>query len=170
MTDEQYEAAASFWEKKDAASKQMDQTELFEAIDRFLASHKVLALAVGGGDFIRCTPLEYTWHDGALWIFTEGGVKFRALKENKRVSAAVFEQNPEFGSLKSAQIQGTAEIAELFSEAYKAEAAFRKIPIETLKKLQEPMWLIKIVPDAITFLNSDFKKTGYGSRQTWEKA
>jgi nitroimidazol reductase NimA-like FMN-containing flavoprotein (pyridoxamine 5'-phosphate oxidase superfamily) len=168
MTDEQYEEAVSFWEKKDAASKQMDKAELFENIDRFLSDHKVLALASGGSDFIRCTPLEYTWHDGALWIFTEGGLKFRALKANNKVSATVFEQNTGFGSLKSAQIQGTAEIVDLFSEGYNAEAAFRKIPIEALKKLPEPMWLIKIVPDEITFLNSEFKEAGYGSRQTWD--
>jgi hypothetical protein len=119
-------------------------------------------------DFIRCMPLAYSWHDGALWIFTEGALKFKALKENKHIEAAVFETSTSFGGLKSAQIQGTAEVVELFSEAYNAEAAFRKISITTLKKLPEPMWLIKIVPDAITVLNSDFKKAGYGSRQTWE--
>lgn len=48
-----------------------------------------------------------------------------------------------------------------------AAAAFRKIPLEALKKLAEPMWLLKIVPTEITCLNSDFKKKGFGSRQIW---
>ena len=67
--------------------------------------------------------------------------------------------------MKSLQIQGTVEIAALFSDEYEEEAAFRKIPMDALKKLEEPMWLLKIVPSEITCLNSDFKKDGYGSRQ-----
>ena len=58
---------------------------------------------------------------------------------------------------------------ELFSEEYTVEAAFRKIPLDTLKKLPEPMWLLKIIPDEIVFLNSDFKKEGFGARQTWRR-
>lgn len=30
------------------------------------------------------------------------------------------------------------------------------------------MWLLKIIPDEIDFLNSDFKEEGFGSRQTWK--
>ena len=71
--------------------------------------------------------------------------------------------------MKSAQVQGTAAIVELFSEEYTVEAAFRKIPLDTLKKLPEPMWLLKIIPDEIVFLNSDFKKEGFGARQTWRR-
>lgn len=167
MTDEAYEQAAAFWTKKDATTKKMDDAALKAAIDTFLSEHKVCALATGGGDTIRCTPLEYTWHDGALWIFTEGGLKFRGLKQNKNVSAAVFELNTSFGALKSMQIAGVAEMVAPFSNDYGAEAAFRHIPIETFKKLPKPMWLIKITPREITYLNSDFKKDGYGSRQTW---
>ncbi len=91
-------------------------------------------------------PLEYIWHDGALWIFTEGGLKFRALEDNKNVSAVVFENNPGFGELQSVQIQGTAKIVDLYSDEYNAAAEFRKIPLETLKKFPEPTWLPKIMP------------------------
>jgi uncharacterized protein YhbP (UPF0306 family) len=167
MTDEEYAQAVSFWTRKDAAAKKMDQKTLYAWIDTFLAAHKVLALAVGGIDFIRCTPLEYTWHEGALWIFTEGGLKFKGLRENHHVAAAVFETNASFGGLKSIQIEGDAAIVDPFTDAYNAAAAFRKIPLEALKKLAEPMWLLKIVPTEITCLNSDFKKEGFGSRQIW---
>ena len=74
-----------------------------------------------------------------------------------------------FGGLKSLQIEGTAEIVDLFSDEYKAAAAFRKIPLETLKKLTEPMWLLKITPTEITCLNSDWKKEGFGNRQILRK-
>ena len=167
MTDEQFSQAISFWTKKDQGEEKLDQERLSEWIDDFLSSHKVLALAVSASDFIRCTPLEYTWHDGALWIFTEGGMKFKALQENRHAAAAIFDSDPSFGGLKSTQIEGNIDIIEPFTDEYNSAAAFRKIPLETLKKLPEPMWLIKLVPAEITCLNSDFKKEGYGSRQIW---
>ena len=58
---------------------------------------------------------------------------------------------------------------ELFSDEYKNAAEFRKIPLQALKKLKEPMWLLKIIPIEITCLNSDFKKDGFGSRQIWKR-
>ncbi|MDD6282139.1 MAG: pyridoxamine 5'-phosphate oxidase family protein [Oribacterium sp.] len=167
MTEEQYTQAESFWTRKDETEKKLDADTLYQWIDEFLSSHKVLALATAAEDFVRCTPLEYSWHDGALWIFTEGGLKFRALRKNKHVAAAVFDANASFGGLKSLQLEGTAEPVELFSDAYQKAAAFRKIPLEVLRKLEEPMWLLKIVPTEITCLNSDFKKDGYGSRQEY---
>lgn len=169
MTEEQYTMARTFWTRKDSTQRKMDPDALYEWIGRFLSCHRVLALATGTGDYIRCTPLEYTWHDDALWIFTEGGLKFKGLKNNRNIAAAIFDTTADFGTLKSLQIEGTAEIAELFSEEYKAAAAFRKIPLEMLKKLPEPMWLLKITPTEITCLNSEFKKEGFGSRQIWRQ-
>ena len=137
MTDEQYAQAESFWTRKDETEKKLDDDALYSWIDEFLASHKVLALATAAKDFIRCTPLEYSWYAGALWIFTEGGLKFKALKENKRIAATVFETSASFGGLRSLQIEGTAELVGLFSDEYKNAAEFRKIPMEALKKLEE---------------------------------
>ncbi|MCI7327170.1 MAG: pyridoxamine 5'-phosphate oxidase family protein [Hornefia butyriciproducens] len=167
MTEEQYKQAESFWTRKDEAEKKLNADVLYDWIDKFLSSHKILALATAAGNFVRCTPLEYSWHDDTIWIFTEGGLKFRALRENKHVSAAVFETNASFGGLKSLQIEGTVEIVEMFSDEYKKAAEFRRIPLKTLKKLEEPMWLLKITPSEITCLNSDFKKDEYGSRQMY---
>lgn len=168
MTKEEFDKAESFWIRKDEAEKKMDKASLHAWIDSFLSSHKVLALATGAGDSVRCTPLEYTWHDGALWIFTEGGLKFRTLRRNRNAAAAVFETQTSFGGLKSVQIEGTIEFPELYSEEYVKAAEYRKIPIETLKKLAEPMWLLKMIPAEITCLNSEFRKEGYGSRQVWK--
>lgn len=94
-------------------------------------------------------------------------MKFRALQENRHAAAAIFDPDPSFGGLKSIQIEGDIEIIEPFTYEYNSAADFRKIPLETLKKLPEPMWLLKLVPAEITCLNSDFKKEGYGSRQIW---
>ena len=157
MTDEELEKAESFWSRKDVAEKHMDRDCLYEKIGEFLTSHKVCALACGGENFIRCTPLEYLWHNNKIWIFTEGGLKFRALRENSKVSAAIFDPVCDFGHLKSVQLQGSVEILGISSSEYKEIAGVKNIPLEALKKLQE-----------MTFLNSSFKEEGCGVRQTWK--
>ncbi|MCH4046080.1 MAG: pyridoxamine 5'-phosphate oxidase family protein [Eubacterium sp.] len=168
MTDEELEKAESFWSRKDVAEKHMDRDCLYEKIDEFLTSHKVCALACGGENFIRCTPLEYLWHNNKIWIFTEGGLKFRALRENSKVSAAIFDPVCDFGHLKSVQLQGSVEILGISSSEYKEIAGVKNIPLEALKKLPEPMWLLEITPQEMTFLNSSFKEEGCGVRQTWK--
>lgn len=110
MTDLQYTKAQTFWIRKDETENKMDPVAIYAWLDSFLFSHKVLALATGAGNYVRCTPLEYTGHNDALWIFTEGGLKFKGLKGKKNVAAAIFETNTSFGGLKSLQIEG-ADVA-----------------------------------------------------------
>ena len=90
-------------------------------------------------------------------------------RRSASVFAAVFESNMSFGSLLSCQIQGNAEVVDLYSREYIAEASFRHISAEMLQKLPSLMWLIRIVPDEMTLLDSSLKKEGYGSRQTWKR-
>ena len=56
-------------------------------------------------------------------------------------------------------------MVEPFSEEYNAHAAFKKIPLDALKKLPSPMNLICVTPTRIDALFSDFKKDGYSVRQ-----
>ena len=166
MKESGFEQAARFWDRKDADSEKMDPAKLREETDKFLLSHKVCALATGTGDMIRCTPLEYTWHDGALWIFSEGGRKFAGIAANSHAALAVFDTNTEFGKLHSLQMTGTVSVIDDTEDsAYVAEAAFRKIPIKMLQGMPEPMYLIRFAPEKAVFLNSDFKAQGFGSRQ-----
>ncbi len=146
----------------------MPAEQLRTAVEEFLRSSSVCALATGCGDYVRCTPLEYSWHDGRLWIFTEGGEKFIGLEKNKNVSLAVFEKNPNFGELKSVQLMGTARLVEPMSAEYAAHAEYKKVPAAALKKLADqgqPMHLLCITPERADVLFSDFKKQGYDSRQ-----
>jgi uncharacterized protein YhbP (UPF0306 family) len=166
MTTEEFKAAAEFWKGKE--SKAMPADQLKNWVEEFLKSSKVCALATGYGDYVRCTPLEYSFHDGKVWIFTEGGEKFIGLEKNQNVSLAVFEQNPSFGELKSVQIMGTAELIETMSDGYIAHAEYKKIPVPALQKLAEqgkPMHLLCITPVRADVLCSGFKKQGYDSRQ-----
>ncbi len=166
MNPEEYKAAAAFW--KNAERKEMPADELKQWVEEMLQTSKVCALATGFGDYVRCTPLEYSYHDGKVWIFTEGGEKFIGLEKNSQVSLAVFEQNPSFGALKSVQLMGTAEVIEPLSERYIAHAEYKKIPVSALRNLAEqgrPMHLLCITPARADVLCSEFKKNGYDSRQ-----
>ena len=90
MTSEEYKKAVDFWKSKEC--KEMPSEQLKLVVEEFLHNSFVCALATGTDDYVRCTPLEYSYHDDCFWIFTEGGEKFIGLEKNKNVSLAVFEK------------------------------------------------------------------------------
>ena len=168
MTPEEYRTAQTYWSSKESNTTRMPKDELRRAIDAFLGSHSTCALACGSGDFVRCTPLEYAWRDGAFWIFSEGGLKFKALEKNKNVSIAVFEPYSGFGKLESAQVTGTADIIDPESDEFARAAQEKGIKAEALERVKGMLHLIKIAPSRIDFLSSDLKAQGYDSRQWLE--
>ena len=169
MKSNEYKKAIIFWNKKEV--KKMPAELLKAAVEEFFFSNAVCALATGAGSYVRCTPLEYSYHDGKFWIFTEGGEKFIGLETNKNVSLAVFDKNTNFGELKGVQVMGVAELIEPMSDEYLQHAEYKKIPAAALQKLAdkgEPMYLLCITPVKMDVLFSDFKKQGYDSRQKIE--
>ena len=169
MTTEEYKKAATYWTSKER--KEMPKDQLKSIVEEYLSAGSVCALATGTGDYVRCTPLEYSYHDGEFWVFTEGGEKFIGLEKNNNVSLAVFDKNPSFGELKSVQVMGKATIIKPMSAEYVAHAEYKKVPVAALQKLFEqsrPMHLICITPVKMDVLFSDFKKQGYDVRQVLE--
>ena len=160
-----YKAAANYWVEKDKNSVKMGREELLQEIEAFLKKHKVCALATAAGDFVRCTPIEYNYLDGCFYLFSEGGLKFKALEHNRHVCLAIYEERVGFGSLAGLQVTGTAEMVEPWSEEYFRVVAIKNIPVEALKKLPQPMNLIKIIPEVYDYLSSDLKKKGFSARQ-----
>jgi general stress protein 26 len=160
-----YDAASNYWIVKDKEAKKMKRPELMKVMEQFIKTHNTCALATGSDDFVRCTPIEYNYLKGAFYLFSEGGLKFRALRDNKNVCMAIYESYSGFGTLKGMQVSGIAEIIEPFSEEYDRLLTYKKIPKEAMQKLPQPMNLIKVVPTVIDYLDSDLKKNGYGSRQ-----
>lgn len=41
---------------------------------------------------MRCTPIEYSYHDGRFWMFSEGGEKFIGLEKNENVCLAIYDK------------------------------------------------------------------------------
>jgi hypothetical protein len=160
-----YKKAASYWTEKDALAVRLDPDLLLNEMEKFILAHNTCALATGCGDFVRCTPIEYNYKDRKFWMFSEGGLKFQALENNKNVCLAIYDHYVGFGQLGGMQISGTAEIVEPWTDEYMDLLAFRKIPVENMKRLPVTMHLIKITPDRIDFLCSEFKKNGVDPRQ-----
>ena len=164
MTHEQFERAAQHWNNKERTA--MPQEALRQAVTAYVNANNTCALATGTGDYVRCTPIEYSFYDDKFWMFSEGGEKFIGLEKNKNVCLAIYDKYDGFGNLRSVQVMGEAQIIEPFSDAYKAHAAYKKIPLAALEKLEFPMNLICVTPVKIEALFSDFKKDGYSIRQT----
>lgn len=143
----------------------MDASVLRTKITEYITANNTCALATGADGFIRNTPIKYSYHDGCFWMFSEGGEKFMGLEKNPNVRIAIFDKYAGFGSRKGLQVMGVASIVEPFSAEYNAHAAVKKIPLAALQKLNPPMNLIKVQPVNADFLNSDFKKDGFDSRQ-----
>ena len=165
MKQEEYKAAAEYWDVKDAGSVKMERAELLAEVEAYINANNTCALATASGNFVRCTPIEYTYRDGAFWFFSEGGKKFVALEMNQNVCLTIFDRYEGFGKLKGMQVSGTAKIIEPYSKEYIEVAKDKKISIEALKKLSHPMYLIRVTPIRIDFLNSDFKAKGCAYRQ-----
>jgi len=76
MTHEDYKRAINHWKIKDMDNKSPDRETLLSAMEAYINANNTCALATGAGDYVRCTPIEYSYHDGAFWMFSEGGLKF----------------------------------------------------------------------------------------------
>ena len=165
MTQAQFQAAARYWEEKDAASVKLDPAQLRSVAEAYIQARNTCALATGAGAYVRCTPIEYSFHDGAFWMFSEGGKKFIGLSENPNVCLAIFDGYTGFQNLHGMQVMGKAEIVEPFSQDYLAHAAYKGISLDFLKGRETPMHLIRVRPTCMECLFSDFKGLGYGPRQ-----
>lgn len=184
MNHGEFEKAATYWTSRDAAAdpaKRMGEEGLRALVESFLAARKVCALATCADGVPRCTPLEYDYRDGALWIFSEGGLKFRGLEpaegtDSAPVSLAVFDPNAKFTQLKSLQIDGRATVVEPGSPEFTDTVAAKGIPAggtaalaAKAARFAEMLHLIKVVPTRADLLDSSLKQQGYAVRQhlTW---
>lgn len=165
MNRQEYDRAAKFWISRESEIKQMEPKQLLSKIEEFLTSHNTCALATGSGSFVRCTPLEYEYFRGRLWIITEGGLKFAALRDNDRVSVAVYEPYTDFDSVKGIQITGTAQVAEPGNVEFEEYQAHRSEKGGSGAALPQGLYLLVIHPERIEGVFGEFLGMGYSARQ-----
>ena len=158
-----YEQAAAFWTEKDKNAVKMPTDELRTAIEDFIKARNTCALAVADGDFIRCTPLTYKYRAGKFVIFSEGGLKFRALKENKHVALAIYDEYKGPGSAKSLQVAGIATVIGADDPDYAAQLDSLDINAAHMQKLH--LTLILITPTTLEYLDAALRDKSYSPRQ-----
>lgn len=160
MEHEQYQNATDHWNRnqaKEAKAIRVEEGTLIDEILKFIKTHKTCTLAAGHGDFIRCMPIDYSFREGRIWMFSEEGKKFTELKHNKNVSIAIYDENKGFGQLNGMRINGTAEVVTPFSDEYNLHARINGMEIDALKKLPFIMQLIKVKPMDVDYLCSGFQ-------------
>lgn len=160
-----FSKAAEFWSERETERKKMPKEKCRERFEEYVSNKHVCALGTGFDDFVRCTPLEYKYKDGIVYIVTEGGFKFRGLSENKRVSMAVFDQDVDMNNLKSVQVYGYADVYDNTEPEFAEGIGKIGYKMEAFQNLEHPMYMLQIKPIDADMLFSSFKEEGYDAKQ-----
>ncbi len=155
----------NFWIEQQKNAKHMDPEKVKEHIEGFIRNHNTCGFATGYGDYIRCTPIEYTWMDGSFWFVSEGGSKFIGLEKNRNVSLAIFEYYGDPKDSHGLQVMGTAEFFSNTSDEFKKLLAFKGIPYDVVKAAAVEVAVVHVVPTRFEMFDTDFVKQGFDVRQ-----
>ena len=156
----------NFWVKQQENAKHMEPEKAWAHIENFIKNHNTCGFATGYGDFVRCTPIEYTYMDGEFWFVSEGGQKFIGLEHNRNVSLAIFEYYGNARDSHGLQVTGRAEFYSNTSDEFKKLLAFKGIPYDVLKAAAVEVAVFRIIPSQFEMYDTDFVKMGYDVRQT----
>ena len=165
MSGIDWEAAASHWTDQETGEARLPREELLAEIEAFLGRHRICALATAGNGIVRNTTVEYVHADGAFWIISEGGLKFRALQANRNVCLAIHDDDVSFDTLAGLQVTGTAEVLEPFGPEYTRACELRGIPVERLRAMPFVMNIIKVSPTRYDYVDGTLKERGFSPRQ-----
>jgi len=146
-------------------NNEMIKKELKSEINKFIEIHNTCTLATGSGDFVRNTPIEYTYYKDKFYFISEGGLKFKGILQNPNVCISIFNSYTSMNELKGMQISGESEVIPCWSEEYIDLIRAKGLNVETLKNLPINLNLIKVIPEVFEFLNTDFEEKGMDSKQ-----
>ena len=144
----------------------MEEKQLENEIEKFLLEHNTLTLATGYDGFVRATPIEYIYHNKALYFITEGGLKFKGILQNPNVSICVYDNYSNMQNIKGMQIQGTASIIQIGSEEYISIISKKNINMDKINMFPINLNMIRVDIKEIEFLNSDVRKSNFDVKQT----
>ena len=165
LTEADFKRLQNFWVEQQKTANHMEPAQAFAHIKGFIEHHNTCGFATGYGDYIRCTPIEYTYMDGDFWFVSEGGNKFIGLEKNRNVSLAIFEYYGDPKDSHGLQVMGKAEFFSNTSEEFKKLLAFKGIPYDVVKAAQVDVAVVKVVPDRFEMYDTDFVKQGFDVRQ-----
>ena len=70
MANTDFDTLATFWDERLNPELQMERDKVMERIEAFISGFNTCALATGSGDYVRCTPVEFSYFDQTFWIFS----------------------------------------------------------------------------------------------------
>ncbi|MFA0834323.1 MAG: flavodoxin domain-containing protein [Methanobacterium formicicum] len=149
---------------RDGLLDELPVVELKKEVEDFLKQHNTCTLATSSQDSVRATPMEYDYHQGHLYILSEGGMKFAHLLSNSNVSVAVYEDYTDMDNLVGMQITGDAIMVEDPVE-YQQAIDMKGLNMDYIRSLPFDLKLIRVDLEKVEFLNSQFEKRGYSERQ-----
>jgi len=164
-TEEVIEFGLELKDIRDSLMKDMGDEELRKYVEEFLRSHNTCTLATCHGSWPRATPIEYTYHDGCLYLISEGGEKFAGLLMNGRVSVAVYEDYTSMNNLAGMQLTGSAKIVH-GRDDMAGVLALKGLGTDLIDKLPVDLNIIKVTISRVEFLYSRFRDEGFHVRQT----
>ena len=166
MANIDFQHFQNFWIEQQKTAKHMPREEALAHIVKFIENHNTCGFATGYGDYIRCTPIEYTYMDGEFWFVSEGGNKFIGLEKNRNVSMAIFEYYGDVKDSHGLQVMGTVELYDCYSDEFKKLLAFKGIPYDVMKAAAVEVAVFRVVPKSYEMYDTDFVAMGYDVRQT----
>jgi nitroimidazol reductase NimA-like FMN-containing flavoprotein (pyridoxamine 5'-phosphate oxidase superfamily) len=151
--------------------RQLSREELEKEIIQFLSKHKICTLATCSENMPRSTPVRYMNRGMTIYVFAEGGGKFKNLRKNPNISVSLYGAYRGFLSVKGLQLWGKAEVihqkdTERFAKARKMWETQKRRDIDRLGARQVPavMKAIEITVKKARYLN--FEKGIIN--QTWK--
>ena len=166
-----FEKISNYWKNK---VNNIAPNDLIQStVNTTLSEFRHCVLATGSGDEVDATPVHYIYLDECVYIFSEGGQKFKYLANNTNVCVSVFNHDGDFGNIHSVQLYGNVEFVDVMSPEYLrvVENSVYKLNLAYLEKRAssgEPLYLLKIIPNRFKVSDSDFKKNGYDINQVME--
>ena len=152
---------------KDNLIPKASAPELKETIEKFLTSHNTCTLSTSYKNRVRSTPIEYSYHNGFMYMISEGGEKFSNILLNKNVSVAVYEDYTSMNNLAGMQITGFAHIIPNNTDEYRNIIQMKGLNMDFIKKLPVNMNIIKIEIKKVEFLYSKFKVSNLEPKQVY---
>jgi uncharacterized protein YhbP (UPF0306 family) len=149
--------------------KQLSPQELEKHILEFLATQGMCVLATCSGTMPRASAVEFFPKGTTLYVLTEGGRKIENLRQNPLVSVAIHTQFTGWDRIKGIQLTGTAEIGRSGSLVFiEGERAYRERKGDATLTVPPSLWVIKIRPQIIEYLDTTLRKQGYPVRHRLE--
>ncbi len=163
-------------ELRGLAGVALPQPELRRRIEQFLTEQRVAVLATSVGDEPRATPVEYRADGLRLIIQTEGGRKLMQIRENPRVSVAIYDPaSGEGGVYRSVQLTGLARVLAPGSAEARAAATLYPtrdriepgIHADDHRAIGHDRWVIEVEIVEATLIDTTLRQAGYRVRHNW---